>query len=773
MNRFLNNPNARPKEERLQGRRVVVAGRVQGVGFRPFVYRMAQRYGLSGSVRNDAGRVAIEAYGSSAALSSFLDALVQEAPDLARPQLVTVEAATAVAAQGFRIIGSTDDGGRDGAELPPDQSLCPDCLRELLDPSDRRWRYPFLNCTQCGPRYTVIRDLPYDRCATSMAGFALCPACRREYQDPSDRRFHAEPLACPMCGPQLRLNGGARDTAVLGEAALAACVRALRAGAIVAVKGVGGYHLLCDASAPLVVQKLRERKRRPNKPLAVMFPLAGTDGLERLRCDLDPNGNECAALLDFARPIVLVRRNATSSLPKNLAPGLNEIGALLPYSPLHALLLGDFGGPLVATSGNVSGEPVLTDETQATRELAAVADLFLHHNRPIVRPADDAVVRVVQERARPIRLGRGTAPLQQRLKRRLAEPVLAAGGQMKSTIALAFDDRIVLSPHIGDLDAPRSRDVYALVAQDLQRLYRAPAARVVVDRHPAYASSIWARSTGLPVTEVLHHFAHASALAWERPHVASWLVFAWDGVGLGADGSLWGGEALTGRAGQWVRRGSWRAFRPPGGDRAAREPWRSAAALCWDADLPFERPIAGVQTAHAAWRSGLNAPATSAVGRLFDAAASLVLGLDRVSFEAQGPMQLEALAARGGRGAALQLPMSVDGEGVHRIDWAPLLALLADGARPPQRRAADFHATLARALVHQAIAIRDHVAFEVIGLTGGVFQNRVLCDEIVERCARVRIAVHVPEKIPVNDAGLSFGQIVEFAAQGSDAETGT
>ncbi|HXY21752.1 MAG TPA: carbamoyltransferase HypF, partial [Burkholderiaceae bacterium] len=624
--------------------------------------------------------------------------------------------------------------------------------------------YPFINCTQCGPRYTVIRNLPYDRSATSMARFALCPACRREYEDPADRRFHAEPLACPVCGPQVRLERRTGGAPAVREKALGACVAELREGAIVAVKGVGGYHLLCDACAQHAVERLRARKRRPDKPLAVMFPYAGGDGLERLRRDLDPDHEESAALLHPSRPIVLVRRRAGSVLPQALAPGLGEIGALLPYSPLHALLLSEFGGPLVATSGNLSGEPVLTDEAEAARRLAPIADSFLHHDRPIVRPADDPVVRVVLGVPRPIRLGRGTAPLQQRLGRQLAEPVLAAGGQMKNTLALGFDDFVVLSPHIGDLDSPRSRDVYANIAQDLQRLYRVTAARVIVDRHPGYASTRWARASGLPITEVLHHFAHASALAWERPEVASWLVFTWDGVGLGEDGSLWGGEALAGSPGNWRRRGSWRTFQPPGGERAAREPWRSAAALCWSANVDFPRPIAGIEMAHAAWHLGRNTPATSAVGRLFDAAACLVMGLDSVSYEAQGPMQLEALAAKAGSGKALALPIVADSEGIHRVDWTALVEVLVDLSRPPEQRAADFHATLAEAALQQTLAIRQEETFEAIGLTGGVFQNRLLCNAIAERFAQAGIEVHLPAKIPINDAGLAFGQVIEFAA---------
>ncbi len=746
------------------GRRVHVTGRVQGVGYRPFVYRMADRYGLAGTVRNDAGCVRIDAYGTVAALASFVEALVQEAPPLARPTITAVEMLPPAVATGFRIVASTGLGTAD-AQLPPDQSLCADCERELFDPGNRRWRYPFINCTQCGPRYTLIRGLPYDRPATSMRSFELCAACRCEYEDPTDRRFHAEALACPQCGPRLHFEGAGAGAA-FGDRALAACIDALRAGAIVAAKGVGGYHLLCDARSRQAVERLRARKRRPDKPFAVMFPLRGPDGLDDVRSETAPDADDCAALRDAARPIVLLRRCAGGTLPAILAPGLDELGVLLPYSPLHALLLHDFGGPLVATSGNLSGEPVLTDNVEAARRLAPVADCFLHHDRPIVRPADDAVVRVVQGRARPVRPGRGTAPLQLRLGMRLDEPVLAAGGQMKNTLAIGFDDRIIVSPHIGDLESPRSRDVHASVARDLQQLYRVAAARIIVDPHPGYASTAWARSTGLPLTPVLHHFAHASALAWERPDIASWLVLAWDGVGLGADGTLWGGEALAGAPGHWSRRGSWRAFHPPGAERAARDPWRSAAALCWSAGRDFPRVNGVIAAAYAAWRRRLNCPETTSVGRLFDAAACLVLGVDETSFEAQGPMRLESMAAQAGPGIALSLPMRDDAQGVCRIDWAPLVAHLLDAARTPGQRAADFHATLAEAALGQALRIRRHTGFDAVGLCGGVFQNRVLCATIAARFAASGIEVHLAEKIPTNDAGLAFGQIVEYAAGG-------
>ncbi|ODV03425.1 MAG: carbamoyltransferase HypF [Rubrivivax sp. SCN 70-15] len=744
--------------------RVSVAGRVQGVGFRPFVYRLALRHGLAGAVCNRGARVEIEVCGERSALDAFVRALLAEAPALAEPVIAALAAIEPFAAQGFRIDASRPGADtRADAHLPPDRSLCDDCRRELADPADRRWRHPFINCTQCGPRYTVIGGLPYDRDATSLAGFAMCAACRREYDDPLDRRFHAEPIACPDCGPRLRFVAGARE--VRGdEAALAACVQALRDGAVVAVKGIGGYHLMCDAMNEAAIATLRARKARPHKPLAVMFAPQGTDGLQALRAELEPDDVQARALRDPARAIVLVRRCAHSRLPAAIAPGLDAIGALLPYSPLHELLLADFGGPLVATSGNLSGEPVLTDEAEAARRLGAIADAFLHHDRPILRPADDPVLRVIAGHARPVRPGRGTAPLERALQRRLAEPVLALGGQSKITLALGFGGRIVLSPHLGDLDSPRGRAVFEALVADLPRLYGVRPARLIVDRHPGLAGTRWARTQGLPVTPVTHHHAHASALAWERPDIGRWLVLAWDGVGLGEDGTLWGGEALVGAPGDWQRAGSWRPFRPPGGERAAREPWRSAAALCWEAGLPFAPEDEDLAPVRAAWRAGLNAPATPAVGRLFDAAAALILGLRRCSFEAQGPMALEALAGEGGDGQALPLPMADDAAGLLRIDWAPLLDRLRDTRRPAAVRAADFHATLAEAAAVQALALRERHRFDAVGLAGGVFQNRRLVEQLLPRLARRGLDAWLPHQLPVNDGGLAFGQVVEFAA---------
>lgn len=730
---------------------ITISGRVQGVGFRPFVYRLAHQHGITGWVRNVDGAVEIHAEGRPAQLKLFSDALLNEAPPLSVPGPLSIAACEPEHATAFAILDSAASNHAN-IHLPPDGFVCTDCLAELHDPANRRHRYPFINCTQCGPRYTLITALPYDRPNTAMHDFKLCPDCQREYENPLDRRFHAEPIACPVCGPYLQFVSG--DEKLDGdEAALAAAVAALRAGKTVAVKGVGGYHLLCDASNDEAVATLRARKPRPTKPLAVMLR-----DLDVLRAVVHSTPALDNFLASPERPIVLLAKRADSTLSELIAPGLAEIGCFLPYSPLHDLLLNDFGGPLVATSGNLSGEPVLTDNAEAQTRLAHLADAFLHHNRPIVRSADDPVYRVITGRPRPLRLGRGSAPLEFDLPAPLAEPVLALGSHMKNTVCLAWETRAVVSPHIGELDSPRSLDTLAQVAADLQRLYQVQASRLIVDRHPGYGYRRYARDSGLPLAEVWHHHAHASALAWEFPDVNEWIVFAWDGVGLGADGTLWGGEAFTGAPGGWKHAASMRPFRLPGGDKAGREPWRAAAALLWETGqaAPF-----APEPLHQAWSARLNSPTSSSVGRLFDAAASLCGICTHASFEGEGPMRLEAMAANT-EGEVVSLPLERDVLGLWRTDWAPLLPMLGDEARPVSERASSFHLSLAQALVEQATQLSAQTGIESVGLTGGVFQNRVLAEAALSQLQAAGFKVHLPQRVPVNDAGLSFGQIIEF-----------
>jgi hydrogenase maturation protein HypF len=639
--------------------------------------------------------------------------------------------------------------------------MCEDCRAELEDPTDRRFRYPFINCTQCGPRYTLIERMPYDRPNTTMSPFVMCAACRAEYLDPANRRYHAEPIACPDCGPQLALHTAAGEVRAVGDAALHAAITWLRSGHIVAVKGIGGYHLMVDATSALAVQRLRLRKRRPAKPLAVMYPRRGPDGLARLREDAVPEPIECSALRSAARPIVLLRLRDEHTLAAAIAPGLKEVGAFLPYSPLHYLLLEEFAGPLVATSGNLSGEPVLNDTRAAHERLSNIADIFLDHDRPISRPADDPVLRRSRGAMRAIRVGRGTAPLELELPRELPAPVLAVGAHLKNCVAIAERRRLILSPHIGTLSAPRSLAVFERVIADLLALHDVRAQAVVCDAHPDYQSTRWALRSGLPALKVWHHHAHASALAAEHPSHGAMLVFTWDGVGLGEDGTLWGGETLLGYPGAWQRIASLRPFRLPGGDAVAKEPWRSAASLCFEAGQEWRAapPEAGIL--RDVWQRPRFSPLTTAVGRLFDAAAALILGVHQTSFEAEAPMQLEAASDPQADGETL--PFAPDATGVLRVDWSPLLPTLMDVRRPLRERAGYFHATLASTIVALAAHIAASRRVKHVGLTGGVFQNRLLTERAASGLAACGFSVLLPERIPANDAGIAVGQVIEFA----------
>ncbi len=737
----------------MEARHFLVTGQVQGVGYRPFVYRLAHELKLRGWVRNVTGSVEIHAEGSAQNLDRFAEGLVSRAPAIARPRLAKTEAAACQPHADFSILPS--QAGDAQIHVPPDFFMCEDCRRELGDPADRRHRYPFINCTQCGPRYTLIESLPYDRPGTTMKGFPLCPECAREYGNPLDRRFHAEPLACAACGPQLSFAEPGEATIAGNEAALAAAIGFLEEGFIVAVKGIGGYHLMCDARNDEAVARLRMRKPRPSKPLAVMFPANEKILSACIRLD-----TESAALLRSPqRPVVLLPKSQPEILARQIAPGLGEIGCMLPYSPLHALLLDGFGGPLVATSGNLSGEPVLTDNAEAEARLNIAADAFLHHDRPIARPADDSVYRSIAGKPRPLRLGRGLAPLELELPAELPEPVLALGAHTKNAIALAWRNRVVISPHIGDLSSLKSQETLARVATDLQALYQVNAARLLLDRHPGYGYRHFARESGMPLFEVPHHHAHASALAWEFPEVQRFMIFAWDGVGLGENQELWGGETFVGKPANWQRTASLRPFRLPGGEQAGREPWRSAAALLWECGhaAPFAPGLL-----HDAWRKGINCPPTRAIGRLFDAAAALTGLCTHASFEGEGPIKLEAAAQQHGQAKPVALPLVQDESGLWQCDWAPLLPMLTNHKLAPAERAACFHASLAHALLALALKLREQHGIDDVGFTGGVFQNRLLAESAKALLKEHGFSVHLPRNVPVNDAGVCLGQVIEY-----------
>ncbi|KAF0102072.1 MAG: carbamoyltransferase HypF [Reyranella sp.] len=741
---------------------LLVEGRVQGVGFRPFVWRLARDHHLAGWVRNEGARVLIRLEGAEDAIDAFSGKLIERAPAFARPRLVTRKRLDWAALAGFSIDTSAQ-GEMAMASIPPDYPACPACLMELRDPSDRRYRYPFINCTQCGPRYTIIDVLPYDRPNTAMAAFSMCAACQSEYERPDDRRYHAQPLACTDCGPRLQfvVPGDPKMSPgqSTGEQALRAVIAHLRQGRVVAVKGIGGFHLFCDARSEAAVRHLRRRKQRPDKPLAVMVRERGADGLAEARAIARLTDEEAVALLDPVRPVVIAAKRP-QALASSIAPGLREIGLLLPYSPLHALLLDGFGGPVVATSGNRSGDPVEIDESAAVERLKDVADAFLIHNRPIRRPADDPVCRRIAGHVRPLRLGRGNAPLQLHLPVALDRPLLAVGGQKKNTVALAWANRAVVSPHIGDLGSLRTQSLFVDTVLDLQTLFGVQPQAIVCDQHPDYSSTRWARRSGLPLIAVQHHRAHASALAGEHKQSSGMLVFTWDGVGKGDDDTLWGGEAFLGGPGHWRRVASLRPFRLPGGERAAREPWRCALGLCWEAGLDSDDVAVETRLLRRAWESNINCPVTTSVGRLFDAVAAMLGFAGRATYEAQAAIWLETEANLGdATRIALQTPASLT-----IADWEPLIGIVADASRSVGERSAIFHEWLAETIRDQAVLIRRTTPICKVGLVGGVFQNKRLTERAAHLLTEADFEVLLPSAVPMNDAGLSYGQIIEAAA---------
>jgi hydrogenase maturation protein HypF len=541
------------------------------------------------------------------------------------------------------------------------------------------------------------------------------------------------------------------------EAGLQAGVEVLRQGGIIAVKGVGGYHLMCDARNRDAIERLRQRKHRPDKPFAVLFSWQGQSGTDQVRQYLQADDDQLAQLAHVSRAIVLIPGRTDSSLADNINPGLVEVGAMLPYSPLHYLISHDFGGPLVATSANFTGEPVITDNDEAQQRLAGIVDAFLHHDRPILRPADDTVLRIIDRQPQNMRVGRGSAPLELQLPFRLQQPLLAVGGHMKNTIALAWQDRVVISPHIGDLSSARSLQVFEQVINDLQALYEVFPKQLICDRHPEYASHRWARQhceqafkTLIPV---YHHHAHASAFCGEYPEQSRWLVFTWDGTGFGPDQSIWGGEALLGYAGSWQRLVCMRPFSVLGGDRVATDPWRSAAALWQPAEVDSA-------FAHQAWQNNQGCFTTSAVGRLFDAAAALVMGIQHCSFDGQAPMNLEQISAPLG-GEFIELPLEKVDDSLQQVDWSPLLPMLLDEQRSAAERSSLFHSSMAMSLLRQAERLREQQGEFAVGLSGGVFQNKKLTEYVLQLLREQGFNVFTTRQIPCNDAGISYGQILE------------
>jgi len=729
---------SKPAAQRL---RVTLRGAVQGVGFRPFVYRLATEMSLTGWVLNSSSGLTVEVEGPPEALRRFEERIESERP---KASVVNVHESVWLAAEGatrFEIHASDADTGK-SVNVLPDLATCSDCRAELFDPANRRFQYPFTNCTNCGPRYTIVVDIPYDRPNTTMRDFVLCPACREEYENPANRRFHAQPNACPVCGP--KLDGTISDVAA-----------ALLAGKIVALKGIGGFQLLVDARQPAAVARLRQRKHREEKPFALMMP---TLEMANEYCHIAPA--ELELLESQAAPIVLLRPKSGTDIAWNVAHCSPYLGVMLPYSPLHHLLMQQCDFPLIATSGNRSDEPIAIANDEAATRLKDIADHFLMHNRPIVRACDDSVVRLTRGHAGILRRARGYAPLGIRVPHRLP-PVLAVGGHLKNTVAIAVGRDVFLSQHIGDLETVEARHAFERAIDDLCRLYSFKPEAVVCDLHPDYASTQWADRSGLPVIRVQHHQAHVASCAAENGVEGPYLGVSWDGTGYGLDGSIWGGEFFRVEGGQFERIAHLRPFNLPGGDAAVREGWRSAASLLFEvfgpestAPLPHPPPTGKPRLDDKNIRYMLehkiNVVPTTSVGRLFDAIAC-ISGVARENrFEGQAAMLLENEIAGLRMEEAYPLP---DG------DWGPLISsVLTDqraGVLVPVI-AARFH----NALVNWIVEVATGAGLKQIVLSGGVFQNRYLTESAAAVLESRGYQVHTHQRVPPNDGGIALGQAV-------------
>ena len=769
--------------------RLRVEGRVQGVGFRPAVARLAARLGLDGRVANAPEGVVIEVEGSPALLEAFRQELPRAAPPGARIAAIAVLAVPVQEDAGFRVVDEAASGG--APALAPDLAVCPECLAEIRDPGSRRYRYPFTACTACGPRWSIASALPWARRNTTLAAFPLCAECRAEYHDPADRRFHAEALACPQCGPRLTLRAPDGATLATGDGALRAAVEELRGGAIIALKGLGGFQLLVDATSELAVAALRRRKQRPEKPLAVMVP----DAAWAARVARITVAEQ--ALLDSPEgPIVLVERRAGTVLAQGVAPGLTRLGLLLPTTPLHHLLLEAFARPLVCTSGNRSGEPLCTDGEEALRRLGTIADLVVDHDRPVARPVDDSLVQLAAGEPQCLRLGRGHAPLRVPLLEEGAI-TLALGGHLKAAPALALPRVAVVGAHVGDLDSAAAVERLEGEASALAGLAGVAPARIACDRHPEYASTALAQRVaapeGWPVVAVQHHHAHALACLAEHGHSGPATALVWDGAGLGEDGTLWGGECLAIAAdGRCRHLGGLRPFRLPGGEAAMREPRRALLGLLHahvdgefdgDAGALAAGPARALFSA-AEWRTlermlerGVSAPWTTSIGRLFDAVAALTGLRTGAGYEGRAAIAVQQAAeARGcvARAPGLVLvpaPPAAPGapEAEWQADWAPLLddLLVAQArAEAPGLLAARLHRALAQFAVDAARA----ADVETVALGGGCFQNRLLLETCVEALREAGFRPLWPQRIPPGDGGLALGQALVARAVAPDRD---
>jgi hydrogenase maturation protein HypF len=761
----------------LQRLQLQISGVVQGVGFRPFVYHLARNLGLTGWIRNTNRGVSIELEGTTTHLQEFQIRLQTEKPTHAQLHRIEVTQTAIVGDIDFTILDSVESPSQPkSAVILPDLATCTACFADIFNPANRHYRYPFTNCTYCGPRFSIVKSLPYDRTNTTLQGFPMCPACQAEYDNPANRRFHAQPNACHICGPHLELWDRSGEVIADRDDALLQAAAAVRSGQILALKGLGGFHLIVDARNDVAVKRLRDRKHRPDKPLAVMFP-----SIDRVPeyCQVNPLA---AQLLQSANaPIVLLPVHARSlfTLPDEIAPNNPNLGVMLPYTPLHHLLLAELGFPVVATSGNRSGEPICIDETQALTTLAGIADVFLVHNRPIARPVDDSIVQVINGQLSLLRRARGYAPMPISLgdvETTSDETILAVGGHLKNTVALYIDRQLFVSQYIGDLDCVPTGDRFRSTIQELCSLYNTTPSIVVCDNHPDYYSTQFASklvTADAPLISVQHHYAHVlSCLAdnqWQPPV----LGVAWDGTGYGLDGTIWGGEFLWLPAESgFIRAAHLRTFPLPGGEKAVKEPRRCAVGLLYEClgEAAFDRldlaPLESFLPAELSilkmmLQRGLNTPYTSSMGRLFDAIAALLGLCQNVTFEGQAAIQLEFAIA--GHVTDATYPYLVYGEPL-QFDYAPTIeAILQDllDRVSPAIISATFHNTLVAGLVDIACRLRHQYPEMVkVVLTGGCFQNRYLLERSIKQLQLHDFLVGYHHQLPSNDGGISVGQIM-------------
>ncbi len=761
--------NSQANKDEVRDRlRIVIKGAVQGVGFRPFAYRLAKEMALTGWVVNAPHGVVIEVEGPEDRLNEFLLKLPRDKPPNAFIQSLEPVYLDAVGYTDFQIKESEAVGAKTALILP-DIATCDECLREIFDPADRRYRYPFTNCTHCGPRFSIIEGLPYDRLRTTMKHFKMCDACREEYENPEDRRFHAQPNACPVCGPQLALWDTTGKPVAVKDAALTGAAEAIRNGSIVAVKGIGGFQLLVEARRAASIRRLRERKLREEKPFALMFP-----SLSSIRECCNVSDLEVRLLLSPESPIVLLHRRDSARMEsggvnEEVAPRNPYLGAMLPYTPIHHLLMRELGFPVVATSGNRSEEPICIGDNEALDRLGGIADWFLVHDRPITRHVDDSVARIVAGRELVLRRARGYAPLPVKIEPGMPA-VLSVGAHLKNSVSLGRDNNVWISQHIGDLETSESFDAFRRVVKDFEDLYAIEPGAVACDAHPDYTSTRFAEKLGKKVIRVQHHYAHALSCMAENEISGPALGVSWDGTGYGTDGTVWGGEFLKISETDFRREAHFRTFPLPGGEQAVKEPRRSAMGLLYEI---FGERLFGMDSIEllesfsarekdvllTMFRHKLHTPRTSSVGRLFDGVSAL-LGLFLVTrFEGQAAMALEYAVE--GEETEARYPFGVlekdEISECRMVDWAPIVSGILDDQASrvaPGKIAAKFHNTLVEIIVDVS---RRAGELHVI-LTGGCFQNRYLTEKAIVRLRENGFRPYWHQRVPPNDGGIALGQ---------------